>query len=185
MRADDTGLLFLPLAHALTKGNALFDIQTGITIGFATDIAHLAKELQLFRPTTMAAVPRIFEKVYNAASNTAHHERKGPIFDHAVAVAIRWSRERTNGRVWPWTAAEHLLFDRLVYRKVRHAFVVDCGCASAAAARWASGSLTSSQGSASPSMRATASPRPALRSHWPGQGRGSREPWAGRWQAHR
>jgi len=122
VRADDTGLLFLPLAHALTKGNALFDIQTGITIGFATDIAHLAKELQLFRPTTMAAVPRIFEKVYNAASNTAHHERKGPIFDHAVAVAIRWSRERTNGRVWPWTAAEHLLFDRLVYRKVRHAF---------------------------------------------------------------
>jgi long-chain acyl-CoA synthetase len=118
----DTGLLFLPLAHALTKGNALFDTQAKVTIGFASDIAHLAEELQMFRPTTMAAVPRIFEKVYNAASHKAHSERKGPIFDHAVAVAIRWSRERTAGRVWPWTAAEHLLFDRLVYRKVRHAF---------------------------------------------------------------
>ena len=122
VRPDDTGLLFLPLAHALTKGNALLDTEAGIAIGFATDIAHLPEELQLYRPTTMAAVPRIFEKVYNASSHKAHSERKGPIFDHAVAVAIRWSRERTKGRVWPWTAAEHLLFDRLVYRKIRHAF---------------------------------------------------------------
>jgi long-chain acyl-CoA synthetase len=118
----DTGLLFLPLAHALTKCNALLDVQAAVAIGFATDIRHLPEELQLFRPTTMAAVPRIFEKVYNAASHKAHSERKGPIFDHAVAVAIRWSREHTAGRVWPWTAAERLVFDRLVYRKIRHAF---------------------------------------------------------------
>ena len=122
VRPGDTGLLFLPLAHALTKCNALLDIQAGVAIGFATDIRHLPEELQLFRPTTMAAVPRIFEKVYNAASHKAHSERKGPIFDHAVAVAIRWSREHAAGRVMPWTAAEHLVFDRLVYRKIRHAF---------------------------------------------------------------
>jgi long-chain acyl-CoA synthetase len=122
LRPDDTGLLFLPLAHALTKGNALFDTAAGITIGFASDIAHMPEELQMIRPTTMAAVPRIFEKVYNTASHKAHLERKGPIFDRAVDIAIRWSRERTRGRIWPWTAAEHLLFDRLVYSKIRHAF---------------------------------------------------------------
>jgi long-chain acyl-CoA synthetase len=122
IRPGDTGLLFLPLAHALTKGNALFDAEAGVTIGFATDIAHLVEELQLYRPTTMAAVPRIFEKVYNTASHKAHHEHKGPIFDRAAAVAIRWSREKTAGRVRPWTASEHFLFDRLVYGKLRHAF---------------------------------------------------------------
>ncbi|HEY7628746.1 MAG TPA: long-chain fatty acid--CoA ligase [Ilumatobacteraceae bacterium] len=122
LRPDDTGLLFLPLAHALTKGNALFDAAAGISLGFATDIAHLPEELQSFRPTTMAAVPRIFEKVYNTARNKATRERKGKIFDYASAVAIRWSRERTAGRIWPWTSVEHLLFDSLVYGKLRHAF---------------------------------------------------------------
>lgn len=122
IRPGDTGLLFLPLAHALTKGNALFDTEAGVSIGFASDIAHLVEELQMYRPTTMAAVPRIFEKVYNTASHKAHHDRKGPIFDRAADVAIRWSREKTAGRVRPWTAAEHLLFDRLVYAKLRHAF---------------------------------------------------------------
>ncbi len=122
LRPDDTGLLFLPLAHTLTKGNAQFDVESGITIGFVSNIAHLPEELQMYRPTTMAAVPRIFEKVYNSAKSKATLERKGWIFDRAVDVAIRWSRERTNGRVWPWTAAEHLVFDRLVYGKIRHAF---------------------------------------------------------------
>jgi long-chain acyl-CoA synthetase len=122
LRPGDTGLLFLPLAHALTKGNALFGAEAGVTIGFASDIAHLVDELQMYRPTTMAAVPRIFEKVFNTASHTAHRDRKGPIFDRAADVAIRWSREHAAGSVRPWTAVEHGLFDRLVYGKIRHAF---------------------------------------------------------------
>ncbi|HEX2783764.1 MAG TPA: long-chain fatty acid--CoA ligase, partial [Ilumatobacteraceae bacterium] len=122
LRSGDTGLLFLPLAHTLTKSNALFDLHARISIGFASDVAHLPEELQIYRPTTMAAVPRIFEKVYNSARNSARRDHKGPIFDRAADTAIRWSRERTAGRVWPWTAAEHLLFDRLVYGKIRHAF---------------------------------------------------------------
>ncbi len=122
LRPGDTGLLFLPLAHALTKGNALFGAEADVTIGFASDIAHLVDELQMYRPTTMAAVPRIFEKVYNTASHTAHRDRKGPIFDRAADVATRWSREHAAGRVRPWTAVEHGLFDRLVYGKIRHAF---------------------------------------------------------------
>lgn len=76
----------------------------------------------MYQPSTMAAVPRIFEKVYNSARQKASRERKGPIFDRAAGVAIRWSRERTRGRVWPWTTAEHFVFDRLVYAKIRHAF---------------------------------------------------------------
>ena len=122
LRPGDSGLLFLPLAHALTKGNALFAVATGVRLAFATDIAHLPAELALAKPSTLAAVPRIFEKVYNAASHRAHRDGKGAIFERSAATAIRWSEARTRGRVMPWLAIEHAVFDRLVYAKIRGAF---------------------------------------------------------------
>ncbi len=123
VRPGDSGLLFLPLAHALTKGNALFDTAGGVTAGFATDVAHLPEELRLFRPTTLAAVPRIFEKVFNTARQRAHHEHRGPLFDRATVIAVRWSREQADrGAPRRRTAIEHRLWDHLVYAKLRAAF---------------------------------------------------------------
>ena len=122
VRPGDTGLLFLPLAHALTKGNALFAVATGIRLGFASDMGHLPTELKMYKPSTIAAVPRIFEKVYNTASHTAHREGKGAIFERSVSTAIKWSRASTAGRVMPWVRAEHAVFDHLVYRKIHAAF---------------------------------------------------------------
>lgn len=123
VQPGDSGLLFLPLAHALTKGNALFDAAAGVTAGFATDIAHLPEEMRLFRPTTLAAVPRIFEKVFNTARQHAHHDHKGKLFDRAAEIAVRWSREEADrGRPRWRTVAEHRLWDLLVYAKVRDAF---------------------------------------------------------------
>lgn len=121
LQAGDSALLFLPLAHTLTKGTALFCTKGGISQAFASDIAHLPEEFGITRPTLICAVPRIFEKVYNSARHRARVEHKGWIFDRATDVAIRWSRERTAGRVMPWTAAAHGLFDRLVYAKIRQA----------------------------------------------------------------
>lgn len=121
LRSDDTALLFLPLAHSLTKTTELFLVESGIRDAFATDIAHLPQELAIVRPTLICAVPRIFEKVYNSARHTAHSEHKGWIFGRAAEVAIRWSRERTDGRVRPTTAILHSMFDRLVYAKIRKA----------------------------------------------------------------
>jgi long-chain acyl-CoA synthetase len=121
IRPDDVGLLFLPLAHSLTKGNLLFSLEMGVRTGFATDIAHLGEELGMVHASVIAAVPRVFEKVYNSAQHTAHSTRKGPIFDRAASVAVRWSKEQHRGNVRPWTALEHALFERLVYGKLRHA----------------------------------------------------------------
>ena len=121
MRPDDRGLLFLPLAHSLTKGNLLFGLQVGLPIGFASNLAHLPEELAMTRPTVIAAVPRIFEKVYNAANQKAHSTHGGLLFDRAVSVAVRWSQQRHAGRIRLWTRLEHRLFDRLVYSKVRDA----------------------------------------------------------------
>ena len=118
---DDRGLLFLPLAHSLTKGNLLFGLEMGLQAGFASDIAHLSEELAMVRPTVIAAVPRIFEKIFNSAQHRAHSTRSGPIFDRAVSVAVRWSKERHAGKIRPWTELEHRLFERLVYGKLRGA----------------------------------------------------------------
>ncbi len=117
----DRGLLFLPLAHSLTKGTLLFCLDIGVPTGFTADIAHLPDELAVVRPSVIAAVPRIFEKVHNSAHHRAHTTRKGPIFDRAESVAVRWSKQRHDATVKPWTAAEHWLYERLVYAKLRHA----------------------------------------------------------------
>jgi long-chain acyl-CoA synthetase len=119
LRSGDRALLFLPLAHTLAKTTALFVTESGVTEAFATDIAHLPEELTMVHPTLVCAVPRIFEKIHNSAHHHAHQERKGWIFDRAVDVAIRWSKERTAGHVSRWTGATHAVFDRLVYSKIR------------------------------------------------------------------
>lgn len=121
LQPDDSALLFLPLAHTLTKTTALFVMEAGCREAFATDIPHLPEEFAMTQPTVICAVPRIFEKVFNSARHHAHAEHKGWIFDRAADIAIRWSRERVAGRVMPWTGAGHAVFDRLVYGKVRAA----------------------------------------------------------------
>ncbi|MGZ4792905.1 MAG: AMP-dependent synthetase/ligase [Ilumatobacteraceae bacterium] len=121
LKPGDSAMLFLPLAHTLTKITALFVMESRLREEFATDIAHLPEELGMAQPTLICAVPRIFEKVYNSARHHARGEHKGWIFDRAVDVAIRWSRERTAGRIRPCTQAAHAVFDRLVYAKMRQA----------------------------------------------------------------
>lgn len=121
VRPGDTALVFLPLAHTLTKTTALFVIESGVREAFASDIAHVPEELAMVQPTLVCAVPRIFEKIYNSAHHHAHSDGKGWLFDRAADIAIRWSSERAAGRVMPWTAAAHAVFDRLVYGKVRQA----------------------------------------------------------------
>jgi long-chain acyl-CoA synthetase len=68
------------------------------------------------------AVPRVFEKVFNAAQRKAAAEGHSKIFDKAEEVAIRWSEGHTAGRFRPVTSAEHALFGPVVYRKVHAAF---------------------------------------------------------------
>ncbi len=121
-RADEVGMVFLPLAHVLTKGYVLFGIERRWRTVFATDVAHLAEEFPLAQPTVIAAVPRIFEKVFEGARQKAAADGKEKIFDRAADTAIRWSKQRTAGRVSPMTAAGHWVFDKLVYGKIRAAF---------------------------------------------------------------
>ena len=71
---EDRALIFLPLAHSLTKGTLLFCLELGVRTGFTSDIPRLPEELAVARPSVIAAVPRIFEKVHNAAQRAAAFE---------------------------------------------------------------------------------------------------------------
>jgi long-chain acyl-CoA synthetase len=119
---DEVSLLFLPLAHTLAKMISLVCVEWGVKLAFATDMGHLQEELRLARPTLIVSVPRVFEKVFNAAQHEATAEGHGRIFRKAEEVAVRWSQDKTAGRRRPLTSAEHALMDRLVYRKVRDVF---------------------------------------------------------------
>ena len=117
----DRALIFLPLAHSLTKGTVLFGLEMGMQCGLTANIAELPEELSMVHPTVIAAVPRIFEKVYNSAHQAAQGRVKGALFDRAASVAVRWSKERHAGDVRPWTELEHRLFEPLVFSKLRGA----------------------------------------------------------------
>ena len=75
----------------------------------------------------MLAVPRVFEKVFNTASQKATADGRGRIFDRAAEVAIAYSRgARPRPAVAGACAPSTPLFDRLVYGKLREALGGRC-----------------------------------------------------------
>jgi len=119
MQPGQSLLLFLPLAHVLARICQTCCVYQRITLGHAPDAKNLAAELAEFRPAFVLAVPRVFEKVYNAAKQKAHSDGKGRIFDIAVATAIEWSRAQDAGGAGLALRAKHAVFDQLVYAKLR------------------------------------------------------------------
>jgi long-chain acyl-CoA synthetase len=122
--AEDPGtLLFLPLAHVFARIIQVGCIEGGIVLGHCADLTALLPALASFRPTFILAVPRVFEKVYNTAEQKAVSEKRGAIFSRAAGVAIAYSQalDAPSGRPSFGLRAQHALFDRLVYRKLRAA----------------------------------------------------------------
>jgi long-chain acyl-CoA synthetase len=115
-------LLFLPLAHVFARIIEVGCLDAGIVIGHCQDMNDLLPDLASFRPTFVLAVPRVFEKVYNGAEQRAIGEGRGKIFARAARTAVGYSEalDRPGG---PGLAlrAEHALFDRLVYGRLRAA----------------------------------------------------------------
>jgi len=125
IHASGTGastLLFLPLAHVFARIIEVGVIDAGIVLGHCSDMNDLLPDLGTFRPTFVLAVPRVFEKVYNGAESRAIGEGRGKIFARAAGTAVAYS-EALDSRGGPALRlrAEHALFDRLVYGKLRAA----------------------------------------------------------------
>ncbi len=119
-------LLFIPVAHVFGRVIQVGAIATGCVLGHTADIKNLAARLSEFRPTFVLSVPRVFEKVYNTAKQKAHGDGKGRIFDLADRVAVRYSQALGRGSVPLVLKAQHALFDRLVYGRLRAALGGRC-----------------------------------------------------------
>ncbi|MBV9383713.1 MAG: long-chain fatty acid--CoA ligase [Streptosporangiaceae bacterium] len=118
---DPATLLFLPLAHVFARIIEIGCLEAGIILGHSPSVTDLLPDLASFRPTFILAVPRVFEKVYNGAEQRAAAERRGAIFGRAARIAIAYSRALDDGGPGFGLRAEHALFDRLVYGKMRAA----------------------------------------------------------------
>ncbi|MFF0146255.1 long-chain acyl-CoA synthetase [Amycolatopsis sulphurea] len=119
-------LCFLPLAHILARAISVSALTARVTLGHTPDVKNLVPDLGTFRPTFVVAVPRVFEKVYNTAKQTAHSSGKGKIFDAAEATAVAYSEAQERGGVGLSLRAKHLVFDKLVYGKLRAALGGRC-----------------------------------------------------------
>lgn len=115
-------LMFLPMAHVFARLLVMTAAgPAGTTVAFTPDTKNLMADLAAFRPTFLLAVPRVFEKVYNASEAKAIAGGKGKIFSAAAKTAIDFSIAETAGKVPIALKAKRALFDKLVYSKLREA----------------------------------------------------------------
>ena len=116
-------LLFLPLAHCFARFIQYASIASddGV-VGYLPDTKTLLPDLRSFEPTYLLGVPRVFEKVYNAASRKAGMGWKGRLFLKAAESARDWSRMQQAGeKPTMKQTAEHLSYEASVYHTVRGA----------------------------------------------------------------
>ena len=118
----DRQLLFLPLAHSFAKVLEVAFIHTGVPTAIDGVIDDLVPNLAAVRPTVMAGVPRVYEKVYNRVVTGAREGGglKYKIFQWALDVGGRVSRLRQQGgQPSGLLALQHRVADKLVYSKLK------------------------------------------------------------------
>ncbi|NLU69134.1 AMP-dependent synthetase/ligase [Streptomyces sp. HNM0574] len=129
--SEDVQYLWLPLAHVFGKVLTAGQIEVGHVTAVDGRVDKIIENLPVVQPTYMAAVPRIFEKVYNgvAAKAKAGGSAKYKIFQWAAGVAREYAKvtqdnfRRTGNAAAPaGLKAKHAVADRLVYAKLREAF---------------------------------------------------------------
>ena len=116
----NTVLLFLPQAHSFARAINYICVASNLHIYIAQGIKTLTADLQVAKPTIMIVVPRVLEKVYNAASQKAGHGAKGVAFAAAVVAAQNYMKEvSTKGKTGTLTKARRAAFDPVVYASLR------------------------------------------------------------------
>lgn len=119
INAEASTVLFIPLAHVFARFISVICVAAGARVGHTSDIKQLVDDLGTFRPSFLLAVPRVFEKIYNAAMMKAEGDGKGKIFQKAAQTAIDYSTAQQNGAAGLGLKLKHALFDKLVYSKLR------------------------------------------------------------------
>ena len=116
-------LLFLPLSHVFARFMQFFSFAGTITLALSSNMKTVVKDFETFGPTLLLAVPRVYEKVYNAASQRAGSGIAGKLFARAADNARAWSRAEQKGERLPLMGRiAHAFYDQMVYKKIRTIF---------------------------------------------------------------
>ena len=122
---DDVQYLWLPMSHSFGKVLMCGHIASGSVTAVDGRIPKLVENLAVVRPTIMAAVPRIFEKVYNRIIEKSKKGSKveQKVFELALHVGKQTSRATQAGHEPSFLQkAEQRLADKLVFDKVKATF---------------------------------------------------------------
>ncbi len=123
---DEVTYLFLPLAHSFALLIQLGTFDLGATLAYwERDPLRILPNLSEVKPTYFPSVPRIFEKIYTAATSSVEKEGglKKAVFDWAIGVGKRVRALEREGRSpGPLLAVQHWLADRQVLSKIRGLF---------------------------------------------------------------
>lgn len=123
MKPNRRLLLFLPLAHVFARYMQFFCFAGNVTLGLSSNLKTILADFAAFKPTFILAVPRIFEKIYNAASQKAGAGFKGRIFAEATQIARDWSHAQQSGESIPvMLKFKHALYNKLVYSSIMDVF---------------------------------------------------------------
>ncbi|MGW3945836.1 AMP-dependent synthetase/ligase [Micrococcus endophyticus] len=121
VRPDTSTVLFIPLAHVFARFVSVLTVAAGARCGHLTDLKRLSNSLQTFQPSFVLAVPRVFEKIYNAALLNAQSGGKDKIFRRGADVAVRWSRALDSGKMTAPLRLQRAFYSALIYRRIRAA----------------------------------------------------------------
>jgi len=123
---DDVVYIFLPLAHVLSRIVQLVVLDAGAVLAYwHRDPKKIIDDVGEIAPTILPSVPRVFEKIYTAATGkvAAAGGPKEKLFWWAVGVGRKVrERERKGGRNGLVLDAQLALADKLVLHKVRDLF---------------------------------------------------------------
>lgn len=116
--ADDTILMFLPMAHSFAKVIEAAWFSTGATAAFVESLDKIMDNAAEVRPTVMPSVPRIFEKAFNTviSKGLATPGLKGKLFAMAMGGFDGYATAKERGE--PYGSFGFLVGKKLVFPKL-------------------------------------------------------------------
>jgi long-chain acyl-CoA synthetase len=122
-RDSDECLSFLPLSHIFERMFGHYCMfYKGVLINYAGGIDTVPSDMQERRPTLMASVPRLYEKIYARVHDTVRSSSpvRRRLFAWGKRVGEDWAERVVDRRpVPPGLAIARRLADRLVFARLR------------------------------------------------------------------
>ncbi len=122
---DDVGLMCLPLAHVIARAMQFYQLAQGCQSAYAESLDMLSVDMREIRPSFMAGVPRLFEKMHETILTKTN--RVSPmlqkLFSWSLDVGLRATElSQKKMPVGFGLRLAQSVGNLFVYRKIRKAF---------------------------------------------------------------